>query len=389
LRGKLSKSWETPVKILWLGKRFYTNKDALREHFGRMYRIPVRWQQTRQRVRLWLVDYHTRETVSEVDAGMEIVAAPVFGFESIRQVLSTLVTSRPRCVVASGDCYLGLLGWTLARMSGAVFVFDVYDKYDEFDGYRKVCGFDLFAFLLRRADRLTFASRGLAKQIGAELSVPVRVVANGVDSTVFGPRDMRASRCDLGLPDDILFIGYFGGMEPDRGVADLIDAIGRMRAIGIVVELLLAGKAVPDLSLDAPWIRYLGMVPHKQMPTLLCACDVVVVPYRLSPFMDMGASCKIAEYLACRRPLVATATPNFLNNFPAQAAMMGDALCQPSDPDDMARALAYQLKMHAIPPAADDMTWDVIADGALQWIRESHTGAVATSTCGESDRGSK
>jgi len=356
------------VNILWLGKRFYTNKDALRERFGRMYCIPRRWQQMEQQIRLWLVDYHTRETIREFDAGMEVIATPLFCFESLRQLFRALVTRRVRCIVASGDCYLGLLGWLLARLSGAIFVFDVYDKYDEFSSYRQPPGLDLFSFLLRRADRLMFASRELATKLGPKSCVPFCVVPNGVDSTLFFPRETRASRRTLGLPEDVRFVGYFGSMEPDRGVADLMDAVGRLRASGLSVEVLLAGKALPDLPLDIVGIRYLGMVPHAQIPFLLSACDVVVVPYRLSPFMDMGASCKIAEYLACRRPMVVTSTPNFVANFPVQVAMMGQALCQASDPNDMARALAYQLEACVIPPPAENMTWDAIADDVLRWI---------------------
>ncbi len=126
------------------------------------------------------------------------------------------------------------------------------------------------------------------------------------------------------------------------------------------------------------------MVPHKQMRGLLSACDVVVVPYRLSPIMNMGASCKIAEYLACRRPLVATITPNFLDNFPMQAAMMGQSLCQASDPDDMARALAYQFEARVIPPLAENMTWETIADDTLRWLQEDDVNRVTP--CDPDDR---
>jgi glycosyltransferase involved in cell wall biosynthesis len=379
-------SRETLVNILWLGKRFYTNKDALREHFGRMYRIPQRWRQTGQRVGVWLVDYHTREINRVDDDGMDVVTAPIFHFESFRQFSRALLTRRSRYIIASGDCYLGLLGWVIARLSGAAFVFDVYDKYDEFGGYRRLWGFGLFSFLLMRADRLLFASQGLATKLGAGLRAPYRVVPNGVDSMLFYSRDMQTSRRELGLPEEPCFVGYFGGMEPDRGVADLLEAVRRIREGGRLIEILLAGHAVPNLSLDAPWIRYFGMVPHKQVPALMSACDVVVVPYRLSPFMDMGASCKIAEYLACQRPLVATKTPNFLANFPDQAAMMGQAMCQSSDPDDMARALTYQLNARTIPPPAENMAWETIADGALRWLQESDLNGAATDSVGVADR---
>ena len=360
------------MNILWLGKRFYTNKDTLSEHFGRMYQLPQQWQQAGQQVRLWLVDYHTRESIRGNDGGMVVATTPLFSLEFMRQVFYTLITKRAHYIIASGDCYLGLLGWILARLSGAIFVFDVYDKYDVFSGYRRLGSFDLFVFLLKRADRLMFASKKLAETLSKKLHAPHFVVPNGVDSALFGPRSMQACRQELGLREDILFVGYFGGMEWEHGVADLIDAVACLRAKGQAVELLLAGRAVPELPLDAPGIRYLGMVPHTKIPLLMNACDVLVVPYRHGPFIDMAASCKIAEYLACRRPLVSTDTPNLSANFPTQAGMMGPALCRVSDPNDMARALAYQLKTHMVLPMPERITWDAIADDTLRWLQTNH-----------------
>ena len=360
------------MEILWLGKRFYTNKDALSEHFGRMYQLPQKWQRSGQSVRLWLIDYHSRKSIHENDDGMLVASTPLLSLEFVRQLLHTLVTKRAHYIIASGDCYIGLLGWILARLSGAAFVFDVYDKYDEFAGYRRLGGFDPFKFLLKHADRLMFASRRLAKAFTTKLCAPIRVVPNGVDSVLFAPRDMRVCRRELGLPDDVLFVGYFGGMEAERGVADLIDAVTRLRAHGQVVELLLAGKAVPELPLDITGVRYYGMVPHAQIPLLINACDVVVVPYRHGPFIDMAASVKIAEYLACQRPLVVTDTPNYSDNFPAQAAMMGQALCRAADPDDMARALVYQLETHMILSVPERIGWESIAEDALYWLEDQH-----------------
>lgn len=365
------------MSILWLGKRFYTNKDALRERFGRIYQLPRYWQAMGQEVRLWLVDYHTRESVRADDGGMQIVSAPAFSRGTFRQMLATVMVRRADCIVASGDCYLGMLGWLLARLSGAAFVFDVYDKYDEFAGYRRFPWFDPFSFLLRHADGLIFASQTLPERLAMPAAKPFHVAPNGVDAALFRAGDMLESRRILGLPPDIALVGYFGSMEPDRGVADLIAAVAKLRESGTPVELLLAGKAAGGLNLSAPWIRYLGMVPHTQMPLLLNACDIVTVPYRLGAFMDMGASCKIAEYLACRRPVVATATPNFSANFPVQAAALGPALCRASDPQDLARALAYQLKARIVPPLARNLHWETIAETALRWLQDKgHAYAV-------------
>lgn len=50
--------------ILFLSKRFYTNKDAWKERFGRIFRLPLEWSKSGEDVLLWLLDDHSRESVA-------------------------------------------------------------------------------------------------------------------------------------------------------------------------------------------------------------------------------------------------------------------------------------------------------------------------------------
>jgi glycosyltransferase involved in cell wall biosynthesis len=288
-------------------------------------------------------------------------------------MLKTIVRAirfRPALIVASGDCYIGFLGWLLARCTRSLFVFDIYDKYDEFAGYYRPLGFDLFGFLRRRADLRFYPARALGQSYGAESGGAGDVViANGVDEQTFRPLPMIECREKLALDPDSHLVGYFGGMEPDRGVTDLIAAIAILRERGEDVRLLICGKQHASTPLDREWIIYRGMVAHADMPLYLNAADVLVVPYRISPFMDMGASCKIAEYLMCERPIVSTRTPNFVANFPAQAIELGGGLCAASDSSDLARAIDVQLRDKVILSVPTEMSWPAIAAQALTAMR--------------------
>lgn len=141
------------------------------------------------------------------------------------------------------------------------------------------------------------------------------ILSNGLDANHFRPIDKAKARHKLQLPADATYVGYFGSMEPDRGVQDLIAAVQILREQGQSIELLLGGKAHDSLQLDQPGIRYLGNVPFADVPYALAASDVLAIPYRRSPFMDAGASNKIAEAMACQRPIVATRSPNLTANF--------------------------------------------------------------------------
>lgn len=352
--------------ILFIGKRRYTGKDAWRERFGRIYQLPAAWARAGEDVRLWLVDYHSREPLDDLDDGLAMRSTPVRGL-SVMRAFAAHLRWRPRAVVASGDCYIGLLGWLVARLSGARFVFDIYDKYDEFAGYVRPLGFDLYGFLRRAADLRFFASRALAAGHAADgCEDRTRIVPNGVDPQRFRPLPRAACRERLGLPHDAVLVGYFGGMEADRGVNDLVAAIARLRETGSRARLLVCGHAHPDTPLAQPWIDYRGAVPHERMPDYINACDVVAMPYRSSPFMDMGASCKVAEYLMCGVPLAATASPNFTANFPEQARALGRGLARAADPDSLAGAIEAQLAERVVAPAPEGMAWSEIAAAALE-----------------------
>jgi hypothetical protein len=141
------------MSSLVIGKRFYTNKDTLEERFGRIFNLPFEWTRAGRDTSLWLVDYHGKAARQERVGALPVHSTPVFSLSALRR-LASCIASRPRVVVATGDCYIGLLGWLVARVSGASFVFDVYDKYDEFAGYVRPLGWDLYGFIRRRADAI-------------------------------------------------------------------------------------------------------------------------------------------------------------------------------------------------------------------------------------------
>ena len=360
-------------RILFLGKRFYTNKDAWAERFGRMFHLPSEWACSGADVLLWLVDYHTRQPINTREGALSVVSTPVPGLAMVKAIVRA-IRFRPAVIVASGDCYIGLLGWLLSRCMRARFIFDIYDKYDAFAGYYRPLGLDLFGFLRRRADLRFYPSRSLAQLYRAESGGKGdEVVSNGVDDGLFRPLPLAECRQRLGLEPGVRLVGYFGGMEPDRGVADLITAMAALRKRGQDLRLLICGRQHPSTALDREWIIYRGMVVHEQMPFYLNAADLLVVPYRNSPIMDMGASCKIAEYLMCERPIASTRTPNFVANFPAQALELGAGLCEPGDVADLARAISLQLRDKIVLSPPTDMRWADIAAQALAAIRSLAT----------------
>jgi glycosyltransferase involved in cell wall biosynthesis len=362
------------MKILFVGKRYYTNRDALSERYGRIFQLPRFWHEAGFDVRLWLIDYHRgrekgKDAGARAQQALPIDCLPLPGLAIIGKILSLLLTGRdrPRFVVASGDCYIGLLCWMLARLSGARFVFDIYDRYDQFPAYLRLPGFDLLGFLRSRADVCLFASELVPEQLGGRCDKDI-IVPNGLDTDRFRPLDLEQCRQQAGIEGEQYLVGYFGSMEPDRGVADLVGAIGLLVDQGLEVRLLIGGHTTDPQLLDRPYVNYLGNRPFADMPVLMGCCQVLALPYRRSTFMDAGASNKIAEYIAVGRPVAATRSPNLLANF--NFGNGGDAeLAQPSDPNSLAvviRSCIQSPRKLQLPPG---MTWREIAQDTIEQIR--------------------
>lgn len=355
------------MNLLFIGKRLYTNRDALNERFGRIYQLPKHWAESGLSTTLWLLDYHTPKRENRMDGQLSIICTPIrhpsWIATLIKQIFKAFRSDRPTIIVASGDCYIGMMAWLLARILGAKFVFDVYDKYDEFAGYYRPLGWDLFGFLLRCSDRCWFASQRLLGQIG-NIQRGDRVVPNGIDAQHFKPCDLSKARQRYGLDTEGMLVGYFGSMDSDRGVEDLLGAIGILRVRGTPVELILAGHATANLNLNHPGVRYLGNLPHEDIPWVLAAVDVVAVPYRRTALLDAAASVKFGEIMACMRPLVATYSPNLVENFPAQAAQIQQYLVEPGDPVALSRAIAKQIQHKLTVEMPTGLGWHSIAADA-------------------------
>lgn len=349
------------ISILFIGKRFNTNRDALTEKFGRIYQLPYHLSKEEDiTLKLWMVDYHTYKKELVQNNKLHIISTPVKNGMVFSQYLQeNFSKNKYDIIMASGDCYIGLMAYLLAKSHKAKFVFDIYDKYDEFGGYIKPFGFDLFGFLLKKADIRLFASRILLQNLGQ--SQYDAILSNGIDAKHFRPIDKTEARTKLQLPLTQKFIGYFGSMEPDRGVQDLITAVNILRLQGQNVELLLGGKSDPSLDLDQAGIRYLGNAPFENIPYALAACDILAIPYRRSLFMDAGSSNKIAEAIVCQRPVVATRSPNLLANFPKQAVELEPYLAEPSNPESLARAIIKQLDQRHLVCELDNIYWDQIS----------------------------
>lgn len=353
------------MKIHLLCKRFYTGKDLIRDRFGRLYHLPVQLKKLGADIRVTTIDYrHTiaeRHVLDDVEF-KTLPATPTRLLSSLLSLKRALSVEHPDILIASGDSHIGYLGLRLARGLGIPFGFDVYDYYPAFASNRIPGMKTLFFQAVSGADLVLCASTPLMERL-VPLNAARLLVENGVDRNLFCPQDRPKSRTELGLDLTIPVIGYFGSLFEYKGPL-LIDACRILIRSIPELRLLIAGP-VRNLDIGYPWITYLGERSQSDIPRLIAACDVCVVPLAHHPQNDLSGSCKIAEYLSCAKPVVATDIAGHREIFRTAP----QSLCQP-DPTDMAEAISRQLDQPQVAPFPAHLEWEVIARTLLDALSD-------------------
>jgi glycosyltransferase involved in cell wall biosynthesis len=141
-----------------------------------------------------------------------------------------------------------------------------------------------------------------------------RVIRNGVNPSTCVSVDKAAARRRLGLSPDRPYIGFVGGFFPWHGLDTLVEAMVLVRREHPSATLLLIGDGQTKPALETlvrqrgleGAVSFVGRVPFDDVSWWIGASDLCVVLHRPVRFYP-GDSMKLWEYLACARPVVATA----------------------------------------------------------------------------------
>jgi len=217
----------------------------------------------------------------------------------------------------------------------------------------------------RRAAWVTACSADLQRRAIALGAPPDRttVVPYGVASDRFRPdAGMRArGRSRIGVDPSAPLVLAFGRLVEKKGFEYLIDATALLRRMrpdlhGLRVAIAGEGDLGPALQAHAAeagvgeFVRFPGVMPHQDMPDLVAAADVAVVPSIRDEAGNVdGLPNTVLEIMASATPLVATRAGGI-------GAVATDGvtaqLVPEKDPDALAGAIARLL---ADPPLAADM----------------------------------
>jgi glycogen(starch) synthase len=164
-------------------------------------------------------------------------------------------------------------------------------------------------WLANRADALITCSAAMRAEVTHLFEVPIdiSVIHNGIEPGGWrvSPAAVRSVREQHGSP----LVVYFGRLEYEKGVQDLLAAVPRLRRRHPGLRLVVAGQGVQAAALveQARKLRirravdFVGHLPDRSLVACLAAADVVVLPSRYEPFGIVAL-----EAAAAGAPLVAS-----------------------------------------------------------------------------------
>ena len=160
------------------------------------------------------------------------------------------------------------------------------------------------------ATGLLAVAEGLADDM-ADLGIPrekITIHRTGLDRELFRPLDRQECRARLNLPADAPLLACVGALIPRKGQRLALAALAELPG----VHLAFAGggsdlatlRAMAEAKGLSDRVHFLGVMPHAELPQLLSAADVFVLPTE-----SEGLANAWVEALACGTPVVTSDIP--------------------------------------------------------------------------------
>jgi glycosyltransferase involved in cell wall biosynthesis/SAM-dependent methyltransferase len=221
----------------------------------------------------------------------------------------------------------------------------------------------------RAADAVVTVSEPYAGLLRQMLGVEPVIVMNG--PLPWAPPDPpeRRFHVGLGLPPDTRVVLHLGAIQPHRGIEELIAAMASVRRAALVVvgdgPRKAACEALAAGQLHADRIHFLPAAPPHDLLPLNASADVHAIPVKPSTVNHRyNTPTKLFDAMGAGTPVVAS-------DLPGMAPIVRDVgfgvLCDPSSPDDIARAIREVLDAPPARLAAMRGAARAAATGAYAW----------------------
>lgn len=267
------------------------------------------------------------------------------------------------------------------RLGSSALIYQRTDRFEDFKNVdrQRIMGFD--RRLKASADVTLFCSSTLMEQEASSCR-SAAFVDHGCDFELFAAAGRRTHPGQGSTqPTDVASIagpraGFIGGIDAHTFDPELFVRVAR--AMPDVQFIMVGACSLPEGWCPLRNVHFLGQRPYDQVAAYMASCDVLIMPWNCSPWIQACNPVKLKEYLAVGRPVVTT--PFFeLRNYEglmsvaasadAFAAAIREALQRTPDPDrlrarvsehtwnakrrDVERALAARGVMPVLPQRSE------------------------------------
>lgn len=162
---------------------------------------------------------------------------------------------------------------------------------------------------IKTADGIVALTEDMKSKLTNFYNKRIDVIPNGIDINEFFDRTQIISNHFLKKQQNEKIIIYVGSLRSVKGVNYLIDAFKLVRQKRNDVKLLLIGDGYDRKTLEcqvnmlkiSDYVIFLGLRPHKEIPSHLKMADIFVLPSLYEGFPNV-----LLEAMAAGLPIVAT-----------------------------------------------------------------------------------
>jgi glycosyltransferase involved in cell wall biosynthesis len=189
--------------------------------------------------------------------------------------------------------------------------------------------------LVDQADAITVDTQFLQQRFGGTY------LPNGKDVSLFNPDrfDGEACRLRYGLAAYRVLM-FPGAPRPHKGLEDVLVALDQLNQPDLKL-VIVGGNPYDDyddklMSQWGRWIVQLPPVPVEQMPEIVAAADILVVPQRNTATAVAQFPIKLTEGMAMAKPVLATRVGDIPD-------ILGDTgyLVEPESPAQLAQQIQW------------------------------------------------
>lgn len=219
------------------------------------------------------------------------------------------------------------------------------------------------------------------KDYYSRLKREITVVPGGVDLKLFNPSvtpspEIQGLRSKSGCR---IIVGYAGNLRPYQGVQELADAALRLASRDEGIHFVFIGDGPLRQTLVSKvrqsgaeeWVHFLPQRPYREVPPLLAACDVLVIPRPSNDITELAFPSKLPEYMAMGKTVISTDVGDAARHI--RDGQTG-VLVPPHDTEALEAAILGQkedgrrgeMGKRAFEAARREMTWRARAETLLE-----------------------